>query len=329
MHVQIIRVLNASDIRNAVTMRKCIDVMKTAFENLSAGRTVVPQRLVVNMPPETGRLLVMPAYAENYQHAGLKLVSLFHDNPAQGLPLIQAVMLLVDALDGRIRALLDGEALTALRTGGASGLATELLAQENAQTAAIFGAGIQAETQVAALCAVRSIHKILIFGRAPQKAAEFAQRMQKRHEIPVQLAKSPEELSATQIICTATTSSSPVLADKYIADGTHIDGVGSYRANMREVPGETVKRAKVIVDQRAACLAEAGDILIPMQKHQIKKKHIFAELGEVASGIKPGRCNSDEITFFKSVGNAVQDLALAHHVFQTAEKLNLGQVIKL
>jgi len=327
--VQIIRVLNGSDIRSSVTMRECIDVMKMAFELLSAGKSVVPQRLVMEIPPADGRLLIMPSFAQKYQHAGLKLVSLFHENPTRGMPLIQAVMMLVDAVDGRIRALLDGETLTALRTGGASGLATNFLARKDAKTAAIFGAGVQAETQLAAICAVRPIQKVLVFGRNHKKTADFVRRMQERFEISVSVAKSPEQLREAQIICTATTSSNPVFSDAHIAADVHINGVGSYRANMREVPGETVKRAKVIVDQRAACLAEAGDIVIPIQQNQIVEKHVFAELGEVVSGEKKGRISPKEITFFKSVGNALQDLALAHYVFQTAEKLNLGQVIKL
>jgi len=327
--VQRIRVLNAGDIRGSVTMRECIEVMKTAFELLSAGKSLVPQRRVMEIAPADGRLLIMPAFAAKYQYAGLKLVSLFQENPARGLPLIQAVMLLVDALDGRIRALLDGEALTALRTGGASGLATDFLARKDAKTAAIFGAGVQAETQLAAICAVRPIQKVLIFGRNRKKNADFVRRMQDRFEITALLAKSPEQLRGVHIICTATTASTPVFSDAHIAAGVHINGVGSYRANMREVPGETVKRAKVIVDHRAACLAEAGDIVIPIQQAQINEKHIFAELGEVVSGTRKGRILPGEITFFKSVGNALQDLALARHVFQTAEKLNLGQLIKL
>lgn len=327
--MQTIRVLTGSDVRNSVTMRECIDVMKTAFELLSVGKSVVPQRLVMEIPPAAGRLLIMPSFVQKYQHAGLKLVSLFHENPARGLPLIQAVMMLVDALDGRIRALLDGEVLTALRTGGASGLATDFLARKDAKIAAIFGAGVQAETQLTAICAVRPIKKVLVFGGNRKKAAVFTGRMRDRFEIPVSVAKSPEQLREAQIICTATTSSNPVFSDAHIAAGVHINGVGAYRANMREVPGETVKRAKVIVDQRTACLTEAGDIAIPIQQCQIDEKHIFAELGEVVSGARKGRVSPDEITFFKSVGNAVQDLALAHHVFQTAEKLNLGQLIKL
>jgi ornithine cyclodeaminase/alanine dehydrogenase-like protein (mu-crystallin family) len=225
---------------------------------------------------------------------------------------------------------MDGASLTAIRTGAASGAATDLLARPDAAVVAIFGAGPQARAQLEAVCTVRPIRRARVFdvntGRAQALATDLADRL----GILVEPARSPAEaLAGADVICTATTSSVPVFDDRDLALGVHINAVGSYKPSVHEIPPETVRRARVVVDQLAAALAEAGDLLIPMQQGVIGRDHIYAELGEIASGRKKGRESPSQITLFKSVGVAVQDLAAADRVLANAERLNLGTELVL
>lgn len=329
MPSQTLRLLSGEDILRTVNMRDCVKIMREAFRQLSSGAATAPPRMVLSTSPEDDLLLVMPSNSSVFERAGVKLVTVNPENSKRGLPLIQAVMLLVDSASGKFLALLDGEVLTAWRTGGATGVATDLLARTDAREVAIFGAGVQAETQLEAVCAVRPIQNALVFGRTPEKSAAFTRKMTRKLGITVSVACSPGQLQRVDIICTATTSPTPVFADDHLSHGTHINGVGSYRATMREVPGETVRRARVFVDHRPACLAEAGDIIMPLQEGLIRAEHIRAELGEIVAGQKTGRESPEQITFFKSVGNAVQDLALAQEVYHRAVKMNLGQTVAL
>jgi ornithine cyclodeaminase/alanine dehydrogenase-like protein (mu-crystallin family) len=255
--------------------------------------------------------LVMPAYLPRSKRLGLKLISLCEDNPAKGLPMAQAVSIIMDAELGTPLAVLDASVLTAVRTGAASGAATDALARKEARTAAIFGCGVQGRTQLEAIAAVRPIRKIFVFDINPKAAAAFAEEMRRKLALDVEPATSPEVLREADVISTATTSSVPVFSDAHLKPGVHINAIGSYKPHVREIPGETIRRAKVFVDQKQACLEEAGDLIIPLRENLIDEGHIRAEIGEVLAGLKPGRGSEDEITVFKSVGNAVQDLAMA------------------
>ena len=310
-------------------MRGAIEVMKKAFIQLSNGQAVVPLRTRLDMPTRKGAALFMPVFLEGEACFGVKTVSLFKDNPAQGLPLIHAIVTVFEAQNGKPIALLNGEKLTALRTGAASGLATDLLANHDANIVAIFGAGVQGRAQLEAICSVRQIQQAYIFDLDPVKADTFAREMSSSLHLPVTIPTSLELLRQADIICTATTSSVPVFEHVYLKPGVHINAVGSYRPGEREIPSETVAQAKVIVDQRTACLTEAGDLVIPIQQGLISSSHIYAEIGEIASGKLPGRTSQGEFTLFKSVGNAVQDLAAAHQIIHNAEKLGLGNLIEL
>jgi len=225
---------------------------------------------------------------------------------------------------------MDGTVLTAMRTGAASGAATDLLARRDARTAAIFGAGVQGRTQLEAVCAVRPIREAWVYDVGPERAAAYADEMSQRLSLPVRVAESPAEaVRQADVICTATTSSSPVFDDADVRPGTHINAVGAYTPHMQEMPAETVLRARVVIDHREASLAEAGDLLIPLQQGVMTEDHIYAELGEVAAGHKPGRASPEEITLFKSVGVAVQDVAAAGAVLEAAQRLGLGTEVAL
>jgi len=325
-----LRILSHQDVRRALPMRQAIEAMKAAFAQLSTGQANVPLRVALDVPAHNGVTLFMPAYLAADDRMAVKIVSVFNDNPARGLPLIHALVVVVDAETGRPAAVMDGTYLTALRTGAASGAATDLLARPEARTAAIFGAGAQARTQLEAVCAVRPITTAWVYDVVPERAAAYAAEMGQALSLPVRVAGTPAEaVRQADVICTATTSSTPVFDDADVRPGTHINAVGAYTPQMQEIPAETVLRARVVIDHREASLAEAGDLLIPLRRGLMTEAHIYAELGEIAAGLKPGRGSAEEVTLFKSVGVAVQDVAAAGAVLEAARQMGLGTEVEL
>jgi ornithine cyclodeaminase len=270
----------------------------------------------------------MPARAGS--GLGAKIVSVFPKNTARGLPTVHGVLILLEARTGRPAALMDATYLTALRTGAASGVATDLLALPGARTAAVLGTGAQAATQVLAACAVRPIARVRVFSRDSSHVAAFLARMQS--EVPAALvaaASAAEAVRDADVVCTATTSATPVFDGRDLKPGTHVNGVGSYTPQMQEVDTEVVRRAgRVFVDCRAAALAEAGDVLIPLRQGVIREADLV-ELGAVAAGRHPGRTALEAVTFFKSVGVAVQDVAAGAEVLRRAREMNLGTEVEL
>jgi len=325
-----IRILSGQDIRRALPMREAVAAMKEAFAELSAGRVTMPARAQIDVPAHAGTALFMPSHADRFGKIGVKVVNLFDGNAEKGLPRIQGVVCLFDGETGSPLALLNGTCLTALRTGAASGLATDLLARPEAATVAIFGAGVQARTQLEAVCAVRAIRRASVFDTAPDAASTFAAEMSDALGIEVTAAESPREaLRGADIVCAATVSSAPVFANTDLAPGTHINAVGSYKPNVQEIPEETVLRALLVVDHRKSALSETGDLIIPIQKGLMKESDIHAELGEIAAGKATGRTSESQITLFKSVGVAVQDLAAAARALENAKHQGLGQFVEL
>lgn len=320
-----LRLLTRDDVRSAITMRQAIDAMRQAFGQLSAGHAHVPLRL----PLETGKgvTLFMPAYLQDTGDMGAKIVSVYGDNPQRGLPMINALVLVLDDQTGVPLALIDGTYLTALRTGAGSGLATELLAREDAEVVAVFGAGAQARTQLEAVRTVRPIREVRIVSQTRESAQRFADEIE-----GVEARVLDDRSAAVQgadIVIAATTSATPVFDGRDVEPGTHINGIGSYTPEMQEVDAAVVQRAKIVVDQREAALEEAGDLIIPIRQGLIRAEDIYAELGEIVNGEKAGRTSDDEITFFKSVGNAAQDVVTARRVLEAAEKRGLGTVVVL
>lgn len=285
--------------------------MKDAFLQLSSGRAIVPIRTVIDSNDLSGRALFMPSYAVGYGLFGLKMVSVFSNNSNKNLPIIQGKMMVMDGKSGTPLALLDAEYLTALRTGAASGLATDLLARKDAEVVALFGTGAQAETQLEGILSVRAIKEIIVFGRDQKKTISFCKSIEKPG-IKIHPAASSSDLKRADIICTATTSSTPVLQIDQLKQGVHINAVGSFKPTMQEIPSDVIQKSILIVDQREAAIEEAGEIAVPLQQGLITKNHIHAELGEIISGSKTGRTSLEQTTVFKSVGNAIQDLAIAH-----------------
>jgi ornithine cyclodeaminase/alanine dehydrogenase-like protein (mu-crystallin family) len=325
-------ILTTEDVRKALPMRAVIEAMKQAYASLSDGRAEVPLRTRLPIPNHDALAIFMPAYVhtEEADALAVKIVSIFPNNPPRGLPYIQAAVVAFEAGTGHVSAMLEGSSLTAIRTGAGSGAAIDLLARKDSKVVAIFGAGAQGRTQLEAACTVRKIEQAWIFDSKMERAEAFAKEMAGQGAIPSTLEPAPTPqaaVHAADIICTATTSTTPVFADADLKPGVHISAIGSYTPEMQEVPAETVRRAKVVVDSRAASLEEAGDLIQPIRAGLFDESHIHAELGEIILGRKPGRNTQHEITYFKSVGVAVQDAVAAQLALKNAKEMRLGQEI--
>lgn len=327
-----IRILTASDIRQALPMTEAVEAMKVAYAQFSAGRVDAPLRTRVAAPQSEGVTLFMPASLFDSGDLAVKAVSVFPHNPEIGLPTIHALVIALSAETGAPRAVLEGACLTAIRTGAASGAATDLLAPPDARTAAIFGSGAQARTQLEAVCTVRPIERAWVYSLDADGALAMVEELRGHGRIPENLwvADSPAEaLAEAQIVCTATTSARPVFAFRELARGAHVNAVGSYTPTMQEIDADTIAHALVVVDSREAVLAESGDLIIPLGQGLIEAGHIHAELGEIVTGSKPGRASPGQLTLFKSVGLAVQDAVAAGRTLARAEQLRLGQLVDL
>jgi alanine dehydrogenase len=327
------KILSQKDIQQAISMIQAIDVVKQAFISFSQKEAILPLRIQIPVKEHEGITLFMPAYLPRDNSLGAKIVSVFPQNIKAQCPTIHAIVILCDAQTGQPTAMMDGTYLTALRTGAASGVATDSLARREAKAAAIIGAGIQGRTQLEAICCVRDFQKVSVYDKNLPIAESFAEEMKKRgRPIPQNIVpvNSPEiAVSEADVICVATTSSVPVFEDTQLKPGVHINGIGSYTPQMQEIPEKTILRAKIVVDSVAACLEEAGDIVIPLKKGLINHSHILGELGQVASGLLQIRESAEDITFFKSVGLAIQDVAVAKLALQRAIDLRLGTELDL
>ncbi len=325
-------ILNADEIQKVLPMKDAIEAMKQAYTSLSDGKTEAPLRSRLPVPPHDGLTLCMPAFVNDKKNQALavKVVSIFPHNLQHNLPLIFATVLVLEPDTGKPVALLEGSSLTAIRTGAASGLSIDLLARPESCVVAIFGAGAQGRTQLEAACTVRKIKQVWIYDSDDKRAETFVSDLAGVGVIPRDMriaATSKEAIHNADIICTATTSMSPVFDDAKLKAGVHISAIGSYTPEMQEIPSETVRRARIVVDSLSATLAETGDLAIPIRSGLIQIQDINTELGEILLGRKPGRKSPDEITLFKSVGIAVQDAMAAQVALENAQKLGLGQTI--
>ena len=323
-----LRILTAVDVAKALPMVEAIAGMKRAYAALSGGEAVMPLRGRLEMA--AGMTLLMPAYLPDDEALAVKVVSVFPDNAAQGQTAVSALVLALDPHTGHPLALLNGEALTAIRTGAGAGAATDLLARQDATVVAIIGSGVQARTQLTAVCAVRSIQRAIVYSRTIAHAEQFAHEMGAELGLPITVAATADEAVAqADIVCTATTSPTPVFDGHVLKSGAHVNAVGSYTPQMQEVDGVTIARARVVVDSKTAVLAETGDLIIPIRNGVITPSHIYAELGDIVRGEKAGRKTANEITYFKSVGVAVQDAIAAAIALRNSEAMGLGTMVMM
>ena len=315
--------LSAADVRITLPMPKAIDAMRHAYSQLSAGKVVMLPRQHVST--DKGISLIMPAYLPERGEFGIKVVSVYDDNPNINLPLITATVLVLDPITGAPKAFIDGASLTAIRTGAGGGVAADFLARQNAKTVGLFGAGVQARAQLQAIMTVRDIACVNLISNTKTSAQKLAAEISEWTDPPeVKRVSTPKEVveNADIVLC-ATTSATPLFDGNDLKLGTHITAIGTFAPEKREVDTITVRRAnRIVVDSREACLEEAGDLIIP-------NAQIDAEIGEIINGDKHGRQTDDEITFFKSVGVAVQDAVAAAEVLAEAEVKDLGIVVEM
>jgi len=321
--------LNREVVASLLTMAECIEAVQRAFAELAAGTAVLPLR--TSIPAPGGISLYMPSFLRGEQALACKVVAVFKDNPKKHhLPTTTGTILLQDAQTGRVCCIMDGEYLTAVRTGAASGVATRYLARrEEGQSAGIFGAGVQGRMQLLAVWEVRRLSRAYVYDPVPEAAASFAREMSERLNLEVVASASAGETARADIICTATTSPHPVFAGSEVREGAHVNGIGSHTPEARELDGELIRRARLVGDSREACFRESGDILLPLREGLIGEGHFYAELGDIVTGRKSGRLSDREITVFKSNGLAIQDAAAASLVYRKALAAGVGTSIDL
>lgn len=322
-------ILNRKDVIAVLDMKDCMQAVEKAFVELARGTAVLPLRTAIS-PPD-GLSLYMPAYLKEMGALACKVVTVYKNNPQNfKLPTTIGKVLVQDTTTGDVKCVMDGGYLTAVRTGAASGVATNYLARkEEGQIAGIFGAGVQAKMQLWAMHEARNLSKALVFDLNNAAAKEFAKEMSSKLSLEVIAVSSINEMLVSDIICTATSSATPLFDGSLIKEGTHINGIGSHTPNARELDGEIVKRSKFIGDSREACFKEAGDIIIPVNEGLITEAHFYAELGEVIIGVKAGRETAHEITLFKSNGLAIQDAATAKLVYDKAIEQGIGIEVEI
>lgn len=314
--------INRRDVERIATVQLLLQSAETAFRALSSGAINAPLRNIIRLAG--GNLFgVMPAEAVGQGVFGAKLVSLCPDNAMHGRPVIQGLVALFDGRTGEPTAVVDGASLTLLRTAAASAVATRLLAREDADTLGLFGTGAQAAAHIEAICAVRRIRTITVWGRNPDRARQFAELAAERASIPVHATEVAEEVASASIVCTATSSPDPVVKGEWLLPGTHVNLIGAHSPTTREITTSGLARAKLYVDFLGSALAEAGDILIPIGEGAVSQDHIIGEIGQLLEGIITGRGDPDNITIFKSVGHVAQDLVAANAIMQAIAE---GQV---
>jgi alanine dehydrogenase len=324
-------VLTRADLERVLSPRDVVEAMAGAFRRYADGRCVVPPRGATPVGDD-GILLTMPAAFSDGAERGLgaKQVSVFPANRTRGHPTLYASYILMDGSTGQPLALLEGTFLTGIRTAATSALAARLLARSDARRVVCFGAGVQARFQLLCLAALRPLERVVVLGRTPARTQAFVETMAETLRIPVELGDDPSRaVREAQLIICATTSTTPVVIGADLQPGAHIDAVGAFRPTDRELDDDAIRRARVVVDTYAGALSEAGDLVISLRERVIDETHVVAELAELVTGRRLGRTSPDDITVFKSVGFALEDLAAAQLAYQRACAQGIGKEVNL
>lgn len=331
-------ILNHDEVVELLPMKECIAVMREALIALDAGEAHQPLRTIIKPPAAKGVMGLMPAYmsqgisggTSDHQAAfGLKAICVFNGNPARGLDSHQGGVLLFSAETGELQAMMNASAITAIRTAAVSGVATDLLARAEAGNLALIGTGVQAHAHLAAMAEVRSVKRCRVASRHVENASKFADEMKGNFSIAFEPVETVEEaLDGADLIVTATTAVEPIVKREWISAGSHLNLVGSSFAKAREVDSATMAAASLFVDRRESTINEAGDYLMAVRDGVIGAEHIRAELGEVLTGKKPGRTSPAEMTLFKSLGIAIEDLFAAEYLYRRAKEENLGSWVE-
>lgn len=319
-------ILSEADVRQLLPMEALIPAMADALAAFSSGAVRQPLRTVIEVGASKAFFGVMPAFIPDSGALGTKLVTVFGSNLAVGLPSHLATIVLLDSTTGELRGLLDGRYITEARTAAVSAVSTRLLARADASALAIIGSGVQAWSHLEALRLVRTLSEVRVWSPTAAHRERFAQEAEQKLSILVRPAASAEEaLDGADLVALVSSSREPVARSAWIEDGAHVCAVGACRPDQREMDSDLVARARLFVDSRTGALAEAGDIVLPIAEGRITAAHIAGELGEVVSGRVPGRTSASEVTIFKSLGMAVEDVAAAHLAFEKAAARGLGR----
>lgn len=325
-----VRILNQTQVIELLPMEECVEVMEQALRTLAQGGAILPLRTVFRLPDEKGIFGVMPAHLSSPAALGLKAISVFPGNEGTELDSHQGLVVLFSSDTGAPVAILDASSVTAIRTAAVSAVATRALANPGAGDLALLGSGVQAKSHLEAMAVVCRLRRVRAWSPNGARLAEFARWAGSRFGAPVEPVSSAEAaVRGADLVCTTTSSRTPVVEAGWLARGVHINAVGSSIRTARELDSSTVAGARLIVDRRESALNEAGDFLIPRDEGAIGDDHIVGELGEVLIGSVAGRRSAAERTIFKSLGLAIEDLAAAHHVLRKAETLQVGLVTQL
>lgn len=325
-------VLDRDDVVRLLPMDECIEAMAGALATVARGNAILPLRPMIRLPDSPNIFALMPAYLGEPKSVGVKVLTVFPVNHGTPIDAHQGAVLLFEADHGRLLAILDATTVTAIRTAAVSALATRLLAREDADELAIIGAGTQGRMHLEAMTVVRPVRHVRIWSRTTEHARALAHLARERFDLRAEVCSSAAQaVERASIVCTTTASPTPVLEGKWLHPGTHVNAVGACFPSTRELDTEAVRRARLYVDRRESALAEPGDILFPIKEGAIGADHIVAEVGELLlpGGDRLGRRGEDEITIFKSLGLAVEDLAAAHHVYRKASASGSGTWIML
>jgi ornithine cyclodeaminase len=327
--VQIL-IVNQSEVRQLLPMAECIEVMAEALKTLCLGQAILPLRPVMWLPDKVGALGMMPAFMENLQIMGLKIVSVFPGNHGTEYDSHMGAVMIFETKHGQPLAIMDATEITAIRTAAVSGVATRLLAREDAGDLVILGSGTQARTHLQAMLLCRKIRRVRVWSRNPENGRRFSERESRRHSVRVEFMPTVQAaVKGADIICTTTSSHDPILPGKNLSAGCHINAVGSSVPFARELDTAAVVKSRLFVDRRESTLNEAGDFLFPKKEGAIADSHIQGEIGEILLGTVKGRKSQEEITLFKSLGLAVEDLASASHIYKKALAQGMGTKVEL
>lgn len=320
--------LSENDVRQLLSMDDLIQTMESALTEFSSGRTEQPLRTVLEVGPGHAFFGVMPAFMPASGALGTKLVTVFGSNPALGLPSHLATILLLDSSTGELLSVMDGRYITEARTAAVSAVSARLLAREDAGVLAILGSGVQARSHLRAFSHVRALRDVRVWSPSEIHRRAFADEMHREIASPISpVATAREAVDGADLVVLATAAREPIVRSEWIADGTHIAAVGACRPDQREMETALVSRARVFVDSRTSALAEAGDLVLPIREGAIDAEHIAGELGQLAAGAVAGRQSPDDVTMFKSLGMAVEDVAAAHLAYRRATERGLGRGI--
>lgn len=314
-------VIGKKEVRELMSMGECIELMKETLKDLNDGKASMSLRSANKLAGDDFYLL-MPAYLNEKQYFGVKLITIFPSNHGKSLPSHQGVVLLFSADDGQEKASIDCIEITALRTASVTAVATDLLARREARTLGFIGAGVQARNHVEALLLVREIDEIRVWDLYQSAAEKFAEEMSEKHNVKVIVCENAEEVASnSDIVTTVTLAKEPVLRGNWIKPGTHVNAIGASAKAYREIDSDAVAKSRLYVDKIESCTGESSDYLVPLEEGRISEDHIVAEIGDVLLERAAGRGNNTEITMFEGMGLAVEDIASAAYIYKKKTSL--------